>query len=96
MADLLNAETLSQGLEGLEGWAGNLGGIEKAWTFTDFDEAVRFVDRVADVVREVNHHPDVDIRWNRVTLKLVTHSAGGLTQADIDTAALIDRETDGW
>ncbi|HWH33439.1 MAG TPA: 4a-hydroxytetrahydrobiopterin dehydratase [Egibacteraceae bacterium] len=96
MADLLDADGLRQGLEILEGWDGNLGGIEKTWTFTDFDEAVRFVVRVADVVRVPNHHPDVDIRWNKVTLKLVSHSAGGLTQADIDTAALIDRETEGF
>ena len=96
MPDLLDADALSQGLDSLDGWSGNLGGIEKTWTFTDFDEAVRFVDRVADVVREPNHHPDVDIRWNKVTLRLVTHSAGGLTQADLDTARLIDEQTEGW
>lgn len=96
MPDLLDADALSLGLQNLEGWSGNLGGIEKTWTFTDFDEAVRFVDRVADVVRAVNHHPDVDIRWNKVTLKLVSHSAGGMTPADIETAGLIDRETEGF
>lgn len=96
MSDLLDADALSLGLESLDGWNGNLGGIDKTWTFTDFDEAVRFVARVADVVREPNHHPDVDIRWNKVTLRLVTHSAGGLTQADIDTARLIDEQTEGF
>lgn len=96
MADLLDADGLREGLERLDDWTGNLGGLDKTWTFDDFDEAVRFVVRVADVVREANHHPDVDIRWNKVTLKLVTHSAGGLTQADVDTAALIDRETEGF
>jgi len=96
MSDLLDADGLREGLAKVEGWDGNLGGIEKTWTFTDFNEAVRFVARVADVVNKVNHHPDVDIRWNKVTLKLVTHSAGGMTQADMDTAQLIDTELEGF
>lgn len=96
MADTLNPDALHHGLDQLAGWEGNLGGIEKRWTLADFDEAVRFVSRVADVVREVNHHPDVQISWNVVVLKLVTHSAGGVTQADLDTAALLDRELEGF
>lgn len=96
MTDLLAPDTLSHGLDQLEGWDGNLGGIEKTWTLGDFNESVRFVARVADVVDKVNHHPDVAISWNKVTLKLVTHSAGGVTQADLDTAALLEQELEGF
>lgn len=96
MTDLLGPDALHHGLDQLDGWEGNLGGIEKTWTLRDFNESVRFVARVADVVDEVNHHPDVTISWNKVTLKLVTHSAGGVTQADLDTAALLERELEGF
>ena len=49
-----------------------------------------FVNAVAERAEAANHHPDIDIRWNTVTLRLSTHSAGGLTQADLDMASEID------
>jgi 4a-hydroxytetrahydrobiopterin dehydratase len=55
-----------------------------------FVDAVALVDRVAELAESANHHPDIDIRYNRVTFALVTHDSGGITQADLDLAAAID------
>lgn len=55
-----------------------------------FADALVYVNAVAALAEEVNHHPDIDIRWNRVTLRLSTHDAGGLTQADLSLARRID------
>lgn len=57
----------------------------------DFVEAMRFVNALADLAEARNHHPDIAIHWNRVELQLWTHTAGGVTQADIDLADEIDR-----
>ena len=65
--------------------------LVKEVTRSDFVEAVRFVDALVRVAEEANHHPDVAISWNKVTLRLSTHSAGGLTQRDLDLAARIDQ-----
>jgi 4a-hydroxytetrahydrobiopterin dehydratase len=59
--------------------------------FKDFAEAMAFVNRVADLAEEVNHHPDILVHgWNQVRLTLTTHSAGGLTDNDHDMARRID------
>ncbi len=59
--------------------------------FADFAEAIAFVNRVAAVAEEMNHHPDILVHgWNKVRLTLSTHSEGGLTGADFDLAARID------
>jgi len=65
--------------------------LVKQVTRSDFVDAVRFVDALVPVAEEANHHPDVAISWNKVTLRLSTHSAGGLTQRDLDLAARIDQ-----
>jgi 4a-hydroxytetrahydrobiopterin dehydratase len=57
----------------------------------DFAAALEFVNAVAAAAEAANHHPDIDIRWNKVTLTLSTHSAGGLTVLDLALAAAIDR-----
>ena len=64
--------------------------LVKLVTRSDFVDAVRFVDALVPVAEEANHHPDVAISWNKVTLRLSTHSVGGLTQRDLDLAARID------
>jgi 4a-hydroxytetrahydrobiopterin dehydratase len=64
--------------------------LVKQVTRSDFVDAVRFVDALVPVAEEANHHPDVAISWNKVTLRLSTHSAGGLTERDLDLAARID------
>lgn len=64
--------------------------IRRTFVFDDFNEAMGFATRVALASEVANHHPDIDIRWNKVTLVLSTHEAGGLTAKDTDLAAQID------
>lgn len=56
----------------------------------DFAEALAFVNEVGRLAEEADHHPDIDIRWNTVTLRLTTHSQGGITEADLALAQSID------
>jgi 4a-hydroxytetrahydrobiopterin dehydratase len=90
MADVLNPDALHHELDRLEGWGGTVEGLEKTFDFTDFAGSVAFVNRVAAVADELDHHPDVTISWNKVTLRLVSHSAGGVTQSDVELARRID------
>ena len=91
MADVLDAAALDRGLSGLDGWAGTpTEGISKTYRFDDFNGSVAFVNRVAEIADEADHHPDVAISWNRVTLTYLTHSLGGVTAADLEQAAAVD------
>ncbi len=56
----------------------------------DFGQAMEFVNTLAQLAEAANHHPDISIRWNTVELSLWTHTAGGVTQADVDMAAAIE------
>lgn len=64
--------------------------ITREYQFKDFPAAIKFVDAVAITAEQAWHHPDIDIRWNKVTLTLTTHDAGGLTSKDFDLARLFD------
>jgi 4a-hydroxytetrahydrobiopterin dehydratase len=64
--------------------------ITRTFTFEDFNEAMGFVNRVALASEVADHHPDIDIRWNRVTIALSTHEAGALTEKDTSLAARFD------
>ena len=65
--------------------------IVREWTFADFAQAIAFVDRVAAVAEAANHHPDILLHdWNKVRLRLSTHSQGGITESDFGMAARID------
>lgn len=64
--------------------------ISRTYEFTDFNEAMGFVNRVALAAEVADHHPDIDIRWNKVTLALSTHSEGALTSKDTALAAKYD------
>ena len=61
--------------------------ISRAFTFKDFVEAIAFVNRIAKYAEESAHHPDISISWNKVTLSVTTHDAGGLTEKDFALAA---------
>ena len=89
---LLSDAQIDEGLAAAVGWdRGEPGSIEKEWKFADFAEAIRFVDRVAEIAEAANHHPDILLHgWNKVRLTLSTHSVGGLTQADLDMARTLD------
>lgn len=72
------------------GWQVHETSMERTFTFPDFVGSMGFVTQVALLAEKAFHHPDIDIRWNRVTLVLSTHSEGGLTSKDADLAAAID------
>jgi 4a-hydroxytetrahydrobiopterin dehydratase len=71
-------------------WSESGGSIQRTFAFRTFAEAMKFVTRVAEAAEAANHHPDILIRYNKVTLNLSTHDAGGITQKDFDLAAKID------
>ncbi|HUM11781.1 MAG TPA: 4a-hydroxytetrahydrobiopterin dehydratase [Myxococcaceae bacterium] len=72
------------------GWALEGGMIRRTFAFEDFRGAMAFVNRVADAAEAADHHPDIDIRYSKVTLALVTHDAGGLTSRDIKLGEAAD------
>lgn len=86
----LSQEQIDTQLQPLTGWAQHDDEIRKQWQFEDFTESMAFVNAVAELAEAANHHPDILIRYNQVTLTLSTHSEGGLTQADIDLAGEIE------
>ena len=73
-------------LAGLAGWQIQAGELVKTFQFKDFVASLHFVNRVGELAEQAGHHPDIDIRYNRVRLALTTHDAGGLTQKDFDLA----------
>jgi len=83
----LSLEEARSRLAGLPGWQIEAGELVKTFQFKDFRAALRFVNQVGELAEAAGHHPDVDIRYNRVRLALVTHDAGGLTPKDFDLAA---------
>ncbi len=89
MAELLSDDELAAGLAGLE-WDRDGDELGKVVVLRDFAAAMAFVNAVALLAEGANHHPDIAVSWNKVTLRLSTHSAGGLTRLDLDLAAAID------
>jgi 4a-hydroxytetrahydrobiopterin dehydratase len=88
--DLLNDEMIARELTEVPGWERAGDAIVKTATLGDFKEAMAYVNQVADLAEARNHHPDITIQWNKVTLTLSTHSAGGLTANDFDLARRIN------
>ncbi len=76
-------------------WHVEGGELMRNFQFEDFRAALAFVNRVGDAAEEAGHHPDIDIRWNRVRLSLVTHDASGLTAKDFELAARVDQLASG-
>jgi 4a-hydroxytetrahydrobiopterin dehydratase len=85
--ELLTPEQIAAGLPA--GWSGDPRGLGREYAYSDFAEAMLAVNRIAAVAESMDHHPDIDIRWNRVALRIVSHSAGGVTSADLELAARI-------
>ena len=88
---LLPDEQIRSFTEGNADWKWSDSEITRTFEFEDFNEAMGFVTRVALEAEKANHHPDIDIRWNKVTLTLSTHSEGGITEMDLDLATTADR-----
>jgi 4a-hydroxytetrahydrobiopterin dehydratase len=90
MTQLLTDEEIATRLAGSD-WEREGDEIVKEWKFDDFAAAIAFVDRVAEVAEEANHHPDIYLHgWNKVRLSLTNHSAGGLTETDFVIAVRFD------
>jgi 4a-hydroxytetrahydrobiopterin dehydratase len=92
MTNALNAAEIEEVLQTHPAWKLQAGKLVREWTFKDFLEAMKFVNRVAVVAEAAGHHPDIDIRYNRVLLGLVSHDAGGITRRDAAMASSIDKE----
>lgn len=88
---LLTEEQIEQQLKELKGWTQAGNAITKTVKLQDFVRAMGFVNSVALLAEKMDHHPDIDIRWNTVHLTLSTHSAGGLTEYDFKLAKHIDQ-----
>ncbi len=89
--DKLNAIQIKTALVALPDWRKRDKTIMRTFVFKDFPAAITFVNAVAKLAEKAWHHPDIDIRWNKVTLVLTTHDAGGLTKRDFALAKKIDR-----
>ena len=92
MADeLLTEDEITTRLAQLHnGWSATPNHITRSIEFADFLTAVRFIDELAPRCEQLDHHPDLDLRWRRVDISLSTHSAGGVTAKDFQLAAEID------
>jgi len=90
MPDRLSEEEVENALIELPAWELQGRDIVRLYEFKNFAEAMEFVNAVAGLAEAEKHHPDIDIRWNKVRLKLSTHSKGGLTQLDFDLAEKLD------
>jgi len=87
----LTAEQANALLSSVPAWQIQAGELVRTFKFEDFLAAMRFVNRVAELAEQAGHHPDIDIRYSRVRLALVTHDAGGLTGKDFNLAAQADK-----
>ena len=88
--ELLDLRQVDEQLGAGSPWRRESKTLIKDWSGNDFAAALAYVNRVGELAEKAGHHPDIDIRWNKVTLHLSTHSAGGITQADLDLARQID------
>jgi len=86
----LTAQEAQNRLASLPEWRIESGELVRTFAFKDFVAALGFVNRVGQAAEAAGHHPDIDIRYNKVRLGLVTHDAGGLTAKDFDLAAQAD------
>jgi len=87
----LSATELEASVKNLPQWKVEDGTLVREWKFADFVAAMAFVNQVAEAAEKAQHHPDIDIRYNRVRLGLVTHDAGGITAKDVEMARTLDR-----
>lgn len=88
MADArrLESSELEAAMTALDGWVFDGQELLRTWTFPDFPAAMDFVNRVASLAEAAGHHPDIDIRYNKVRLALVSHDLGGVTSVDVEMA----------
>ena len=87
---LTDAE-ISSRLQFLPDWRVESGVLSRTFAFEDFLSSLTFVNRVGELAERVGHHPDIDIRYNKVKLALISHDLGGLTERDFQLAAALDQ-----
>ena len=87
---LLSDEEIESRLGELDGWSREGDAIARPFDRGDFVGSVRFVDAIVEPAEEMGHHPDLEISWATVTIRISSHSEGGLTAADFELAARID------
>lgn len=87
---LLTSEEIQKRLSSLKNWKLVHGEIVRELEFKDFVAAMKFVNQVAEKAEAAGHHPDIDIRYNKVRLALVSHDAGGITEKDFTMAGSIE------
>ena len=91
MAEKLTQELIDARLPEFPEWSITGGALQRTFKFENFIEAMAFVNKVAEQAENVQHHPDILVRYSKVTLTLTTHDAGGLTAVDFDLAREVDR-----
>ncbi|MBN1091679.1 4a-hydroxytetrahydrobiopterin dehydratase [Blastococcus sp. TML/M2B] len=86
----LSPDDVTTALTGLPLWSGSADGLRRTVELPSFRDAVAAIVSIADVAEELDHHPDVDLRWRTLHLALVSHSEGGVTELDLELARRID------
>lgn len=89
--DKLTAAQIKTSLTALPDWQKRDKTITRTFVFKDFPAAIKFVNAVAKLAEKAWHHPDIDVRWNKVTVTLTTHDTGGLTEKDFALAQKFDQ-----
>jgi 4a-hydroxytetrahydrobiopterin dehydratase len=89
----LSEQDVQAALQDLPGWAVTNGALTKTYTLAGFPDAIALVNGAAERAEAVGHHPDIDIRYNRVTFALVTHDQGGITEKDVAMARDIEAQS---
>ena len=87
---LLDDQQIEERLGGLEGWERSGDAITKTFENGDFVGSVKFVDSLVEPAEEMNHHPDLELSWDKVKVSITNHAEGGLTEADFELAKRID------
>ncbi len=90
-APCLSADEIARCLVALPGWARNGDRIEKTFRFADYPSTIAFVDAVARLAEDCNHHPDLSVHYGRCVVSLTTHDSGGISLNDAILAARIER-----
>jgi 4a-hydroxytetrahydrobiopterin dehydratase len=91
MAELLSADEVATQLGTIANWTGDTSELTRTVALSSFPAAIAVVDQVAVVAEQLDHHPDIEIRWRTLVFTCATHSAGGVTAKDFELAARIDQ-----
>jgi 4a-hydroxytetrahydrobiopterin dehydratase len=94
MSDVITADELDAALKKFPEWEVEGEAITRTIEFEEFSEAIDFVNDLAEIAEEAQHHPDIDIRYTRITVALTTHDVGGVTELDIQLAQRVDNLVD--